>query len=194
MNFATPLLSFLVAAKYPLIFFGCYIEGTVVMLTTGLLWHSGVVAFWPAYAALLLGDFLSDLMWYAIGYFGARKFMNRWGHYIGATPEVVKKIEDRFHAFHTSILIVSKLSMGFGFAVATLTTAGMMRIPLSRYITINLLGGIVWVFAAMLVGYYFGNVLEYIPQNLQVGIGVAGIVAAIFGLRYASKQIAQTNW
>ena len=188
------VINFIEASKYFLIFIGCYVEGTGVMLATGLLWHLGQVSFWPAYAALMLADFLSDLMWYAVGYFGARKFMHRWGHLINMTPEVVKKIEHRFHKHHTWILIVSKLTMGLGFAVATLTTAGMMRIPLSRYIAINLIGGFIWVFAMMMVGYYFGNILSLIPRDLQLILGAIALIGALSFLKYVSNKLAQSEW
>lgn len=194
MDFLNGAIGFLVAAKYPLIFLGSFTEGTVVMLGTGILWHAGQVSFWPAYGALLLGDFLSDLMWYFVGRYGARTFMDKWGHLIGATPEVIERIQDRFHRYHTQILLVSKLSMGFGFSVATLTTAGMMHIPLSRYILINGLGGFVWVFGVLCVGYYFGNVLALIPREFQIAAGILGLVVAFFGLRYASKQLARREW
>lgn len=188
------LIALLQATKYPLIFIGCYIEGTVVMLATGILWHNGTVAFWPAYFALLLADFLADLMWYAIGYFGARKFIDRWGHRAGLTPENLAKVERRFHKHHTWILLVSKLSMGFGLAVATLTTAGMLRVPLYRYALINGFGGIVWVFAMMVVGYYFGNVLEYIPRDLQIGVAVVLLAAIFFGLKKLNEKLASADW
>jgi membrane-associated protein len=188
------IIALLEASKYSLIFIGSFIEGSIVMLGTGILWHNGLVAFWPAYGALLLGDILADLMWYAIGYFGARRFMNRWGHHINMTPEVVAKIEKHFHNHHTSILVVSKLTMGFGFAVATLTTAGMLRVPLLRYFLINLLGGIVWVLTLLVVGYYFGNVLELVPTEFKIALGVAGLTGAFFGLKYFAKRLASSEW
>ena len=194
MSDLSHIVAVLEASKYVLIFVGCYIEGTVVMMGTGLLWHVGQVAFLPAYIALLLGDVLSDIMWYTIGYFGARKFMDRWGHMIGMTPEVVQKIERRFHKYQTPILIVSKLSMGFGFAVATLTTAGMLRVPFYRFFIINLFGGLIWVLAMMTAGYYFGNVLETVPRNLQlITVGI-GCIVAFFGLKYATKRLATMDW
>ena len=188
------IIALLEASKYFLIFAGCYIEGTVVMMGTGLLWHVGQVEFLPAYIALLLGDVLSDIMWYFIGLFGARKFMDRWGHMIGMTPEVVEKVERRFHTYHTPILIVSKLSMGFGFAVATLTTAGMLRIPFYRFFIINFLGGLVWVLMMMMIGYYFGNILELVPRNLQIASVAFACVLAFFGLKYATKRLASMDW
>lgn len=188
------LVAAIEVSKYFLLFAGSYIEGTVVMLTGGILWRLGDVAFWPAYMALLLGDFLADLMWYFIGKYAARPFIARWGHLVEMTPEIMEKVERRFHRHHTWILVVSKLSMGFGLAVATLTTAGMLRIPLARYIAINLSGGIVWVFFVMVVGYYFGNVLDLIPEQFQITFIIAILIAAFFALRYISKRLASADW
>ena len=188
------IIALLLSTKYPLLFTGSFIEGSVVMMGAGLLWHLGVVDFWPAYIALLLGDILADIMWYAIGYFGARKFVERWGHHFNMTPDVLTKLERRFNTYHTWILIISKLTMGFGFAVATLMTAGMMRVPLFRYIVINLFGGFVWVYALMCVGYYFGNVLASVPPQYQLAIGVSGFILVFFGLKYVSKRLASAEW
>jgi membrane protein DedA with SNARE-associated domain len=194
MTFLGSIVAFFQVTKYPLIFLGCYIEGTVVMMGAGLLWHEGLVDFWPAYIALVLGDFLSDLMWYFIGYYAARKTIDKWGPRFGITPENVSKVERRFHKYHIQILYISKLSMGFGLAVATLTTAGMLRVPLSRYIAINLSGGLVWVFAMMMVGYYFGNVLAYIPEQLQLIFALGVLTAAFFGLKWLSQKLATSDW
>jgi membrane protein DedA with SNARE-associated domain len=185
------LASLLHASKYFLIFAGSYIEGSVVMLATGALWHTGFVAFWPAYIALLLGDILSDTMWYWIGRIGARPFVARWGPLFGATPEIIARVERRFHEYHLSILIISKLTMGFGLAVATLVTAGLMRVPFGRYFTIQLVGGIVWVYALVMVGYYFGNVLERIPREFQIAAAAAALVGVVLVLRFVSKKLAR---
>lgn len=194
MSFLASVWLFFEASKYPLLFIGCFIEGTIVMMGAGILWHSGVVEFWPAYIALLAADFLADVMWYVIGYFGARKFVNKWGHHIGMTPENVAKIERRFHKHHTWILLISKLSMGFGLAVATLTTAGMLRIPFYRYMAINVVGGFIWVYAMMLVGYYFGNVLAMIPREFQIGFAVVALALVFFGLQQLNKKLATVDW
>jgi len=188
------LIAGLEASKYFLLFAGSYIEGTVVMLTGGLLWHEGIVDFLPAYGALMLGDFLSDLMWYAIGYFGARPFIARWGHWISMTPEILAKLERRFHRYHLRILVISKLTMGFGLATGILMTAGMLRIPLIRYVTINLLCGVVWIFGIMLVGYYFGNVLAFIPQQLKLFGGIGIVIAFFFGVRALALWLATADW
>ncbi|MBI5469696.1 VTT domain-containing protein [Candidatus Kaiserbacteria bacterium] len=188
------IIAFISTSRYFLIFIGCYIEGAFVMMATGVLWQLGIVSFWPAYVALLLGDFLADIMWYCIGRFGARHFLERWGYVIGASPPVVERISKHFHDNQNSILIVSKLTTGFGFALAVLTTAGIVRVPFKRFAVINFLGSFVWVFAMMFVGYHFGNLLSFIPKQFWIVPIIVTTTALIFALRYASKKIERSEW
>jgi membrane protein DedA with SNARE-associated domain len=192
--FLAGVIAFLQATKYPLFFLGAYIEGTVVMMTGGVLLRLGEVQFLPLYGALILGDVLSDIMWYWIGYLGARRFIMRWGYLINATPDVVAKMERRFHVYHLRILVISKLTMGFGLAVPILTTAGMLRVSFLRYCTINILGSFVWVAFVIFVGYNFGNVLQLIPEQFQVVSFFVLIIAFFFALRYASGRLAKVDW
>src|SRR3989344_5420246 len=194
MEWLPAIITLLEQSKYPLIFIGSFIEGSAVMMTTGLLWHIGTVTFWPAYIALLLGDIIADCCWYALGYFGARSLVARWGRFIELTPELVAKIEDRFRRYDVRILIISKLTMGLGFATAALTVAGMMRVSFWRFFTINLLGGIVWVLFLMIVGYYAGNVLNYIPKNLQIAAAIAVPFVLFFGLRSLTRALKKIDW
>jgi membrane protein DedA with SNARE-associated domain len=188
------IIAFVDSSKYVLLFLGCFFEGTGAMLLGGILWRLGVVQFLPMYLVLVFADILSDTMWYVIGYYGARNFINKWGHYVGFTPEAVAKVERRFHKYHLWILTISKLSMGLGLAVVTLMTAGMMRLSYIRFLIINLVGGFVWILAMVVVGYYFGNVLTLIPPKFQLIFGIAVLLAALWGLAYASKRLAQSDW
>ncbi|HUO50453.1 MAG TPA: DedA family protein [Candidatus Paceibacterota bacterium] len=187
-------VAFLEAAKYPLFFAGSYLEGTVVMLTGGVLLRLGEVSFLPLYVSLMAGDILSDIMWYWVGYLGARPFMMRWGYLVNATPGVIAKLEDRFHKYHLHILVISKLTMGFGLAVPILTTAGMLRVSFMRYLIINVVGSFVWVAAVIFVGYTFGNILAAIPEDFQIGFFFAMIAVFFFGLRYLNSRLEHVNW
>lgn len=188
------LIALLEATKYPLFFAGSFLEGTGVMLTGGVFLHLGLVAFWPVYLALIAGDIISDIMWYYVGYFGARRFLMRWGHLIGATPDIVAKIERRFHKYHLHILVTSKLTMGFGLATPILTTAGMLRVPFSRYFAINAGLSFVWVGLVMVVGYFFGNVLSLVPKDLQLFAVPVMIVLFFVLIKVVTKRLAEVDW
>lgn len=188
------LITLLEQSKYFLLFAGSYIEGSAAMMTGGLLARLGVVSFWLAYGALFLGDVLSDLMWYLIGRFAALSFFVRYGHFIGATPEILEKVGRKFRQYDTKILITSKLTMGLGLAVPVLITAGMMRIPFSKYAAINVLGSFVWIFFLMCIGYYFGNVLSYIPTQFEIAMAIATPFVFFYAMHLLTKKLAKSNW
>lgn len=164
------------------------------MISGGFLYHIGQAAFWPTYLALVAGDFLADVMWYWVGYWGARPFFNRFGHIFGLTPDVILKIERRFNLYHDWILAISKLTMGFGLALATLTVAGMLRMPFWRYALINLVCGFVWTFILFGLGYLFGNAYELIPGYFKIIFLALSIIAVFAGLKIASKKLATSEW
>jgi len=189
-DFIPSFIAFLESSKYVLIFVGSYMEGPGVMVTTGVLWNLGIVDFLPALAALFLGDILSDIMWYTIGYHAGRPFIARYGHWFGVVPATIAKVERLFGTYQTRILSVSKLTMGFGMAIPLLVVAGMLRISFRRYVTINSLGGLVILPATMLVGYYFGNVFVVIPPDLKIVSAVGMALFFLLALRIINRKLS----
>ena len=110
------------------------------------------------------------------------------------TAPILEKVEGKFHEHHLRILVVSKLTMGFGFATAILATAGMLRVSFVRYLTINILCGLLWVAFLISIGYYFGNVLSGIPRDVQI-VGTIGMVIAFFiGTKVISSNLIRVEW
>ena len=190
----TASYAFLYSSRYVLIFLGCFAEGAGVMAATGVLLRLGKVELVPAFVTLLAADLSADVMWYFVGRFGAREVLKKRGTFLGVTREVFEKIEVRFHRYHSPFLLLSKVTSGMGFAYATLVVAGMVRIPLGRFVALNLIGGTIWISMMMALGYYFGNVIEQIPLWAQVGFGILAIGALLVGLRSASRYLADSQW
>lgn len=188
------LIVFLQSSKYVLLFIGCFVEGTAVMMIGGFLWHIGQTEFLPTFLALFAADILSDTMWYVFGYFGARNAVRKWGHLVNITQATVDKVEKRFQRYHTRVLVISKLSMGLGFAVATLTVAGMLRVPFRRFLAINVICGVVWITAVMFAGYYLGNVYETIPQEYKVAFAVSMLAIVGAAIHLITKYSSRVNW
>lgn len=188
------LISLINSSKYAILFFGSYTEGTLVMISAGLLWHEGLLAFTPAYIALIIGDILSDCTWYFVGYFGARPFIKRWGYLVNVDEAKIDRIEMRFKKHQTTILLGSKLTLGFGLMIATLLTAGILRVPIKKFIIVNLFGGFVWIFGLMLLGYYFGDVFSLIPGKYKIALVIVLLGAAFFAIKYISTWLAKKDW
>ena len=181
--FLNQLISFLESSKYFLLFIGAFFEGPVIMISAGFMWHLGIFNFLPMYLALLSGDFIADLMWYTIGYFGARPLIIKYGKFFKITPELIEKVEKKFYIYQDKVLIFSKLTMGFGLAVGVLLFAGMTRVRFKKYVLINLAGGIIWVLIPILLGYLFGNIYAIITPTFKIIFILAIFILIIFGMK-----------
>ncbi len=187
------LLEFVSFSRYALVFIGCIVEGPVVMLTSGFLYRLGQFELLPLYFSLMAGDFTADLAWYAVGRFGARKLINRYGHWFNITPEIIEKIEKRFRTYQDKILFISKITMGFGFALATLIVAGMLRVPFKRYALLNFLGGFIWTAFLLLVGFFFGNIYDSLVGPIRPVFVALSIVVIVWGLWAVNRYLVKTE-
>lgn len=187
-NWIYGLLAGLSYYRYLLTFAVAIVEGPMVMVGSGILLRLGFFYFWPIYLSLMLGDFVADLGWYWVGCFGGRPFVGRYGKYFSLSPELMDKIEAFFHKHQDKILFISKITMGFGFAVATLFTAGLVRINFKKYALFNFLGGFVWTGFLLAVGYSFGNLYTVLNRGFRIAFSIflAIVLAAVLygGGRY----------
>ncbi len=160
--------------KYFLLFALAVIEGPFTMTISGFLLRLGYIGFVPTYAVLVTGDLLGDTMWYTLGYYWARPFINRFGKYFGITDSLIKKTENLFGSHQSKIIFFSKITMGFGFALLVLMTAGMIRIKLKKFIAMNALGELIWLSTLLSVGYFFGTMYITVNQDIRIISLVAG--------------------
>lgn len=164
-------------------------EGPILALVAGLLLRMGFLSIIPIYICLMIGDLLGDTFWYWIGRTFGHKFIKNFGGYFHITENSVRSVERIFHKYSDTILIVSKLTMGLGFALVTLITAGMAKIPYRRYMLLNLLGQFVWTAVLLLVGFTLGDL--YITfDNIFARISiVSASVIVIVGLFQYGKYV-----
>lgn len=190
-------LSFVLSAlntgfyKYFLILILAIIEGPVVMSFSGFLWRLDVFNFIPLYFALMTGDLIADALWYGVGYFGGHRFIQKYGKYFNLSEEGVEKFKKFFDLYKTKILFISKITMGFGFALFVLISAGISKINFKKYMAINFLGQIIWTFVLMMLGYFFGSIYLIIDKSLKIGfvIGVfMFLIIIIYGLGAYLRQ------
>lgn len=173
--------------KYIFAFLLAVVEGPMVMVASGMLYRLGFLSFWPIYLALMLGDLTADLGWYAVGRYGARRFVDRWGRYFSLTPEVLDKLEKLFKDHHDKILFISKITMGFGFALATLIAAGMAKVPFKKYALYNFLGGFIWTGILLAAGYFFGQLYTLLDKGFRA-VFVVFLIALISGFFYGASK------
>jgi len=193
-HFLTIALTTIGIWKYPLILVAAIIEGPILMIACGFLLSLGLLDLAPLFTMLVLGDLLGDLMWYYIGYYFADPFLHKHGHFFSVTPETFARAKELFHHYHVKIMLISKVTLGFGMALATLMAAGATRIPLARYMLLNLVGELVLVSILLSIGFFFGHLYGAIANDFKIfflSVTVLIVLTAIYGFtRYTRTKVA----
>ena len=156
-----------------------FAEGPILSMLCGVLYKLGMVPFTPIYIALMIGDLFGDAFWYCVGYYFGHPFIERFGKFFSLDESSVRSVTQVFHKYKNPILLVSKMTMGLGFALVTLVTAGIVKIPFKRYMFLNFIGQFFWTAFLMVIGYHLGNL--YVKINGIIGfIFVATTIVVIF--------------
>lgn len=189
--FARWLLEYRYLIAYPL----AIVEGPVVMMIAGFLVRLGLFDFWPIYLTMMAGDLTGDVIWYFVGRKGGRPLIERYGHFVNVTPENVDRAESFFQKHQTKILWISKLTTGFGFAIATLIAAGAARVDFRKYMTINILGEFVWAGFLFGIGFAFGHLYTLIDKGLRwgfiIGVVIVGIALVAGFSKFMKKRFSE---
>jgi len=121
--------------------------------------------FWIVVVVATLGNTLGSLIAYAIGAYGGRPFLERWGRYLLIRPHEIE-IADRFFRDHGAITVfVGRLLP----IVRTFISfpAGVTRMPLGRFIAYSTAGAVPWSIALVYAGTLLGSSWKDIRHALQ---------------------------
>jgi len=133
------------------------------------LWHGGL---WGA-----LGCTVGSLLSYALGYYGGRPFLEKYGRYILVSTEDLEKADKWFArwgdwaAFISRLLPIVRTFISF--------PAGVVKVPLGRFTLFTFIGSFIWTAALTAAGYLFGSNWEVIreamrPFDIPIAIAIVG--------------------
>ncbi len=137
------------------------------------LWHGGL---WGA-----VGCTIGSLLSYALGYYGGRPFLEKYGRYILIAEEDLTKADQWFArwgdwaAFISRLLPIVRTFISF--------PAGVVKVPLIRFTLFTFVGSFIWTAGLAAAGYLFGARWEVIREVMRpFDIPIA--VAIISGMGY----------
>jgi membrane protein DedA with SNARE-associated domain len=192
--FVAYAISLAAIIKYPIIFLGTVIEGPIVMMASGFLLHFGAFSLLPLYIALMSGDLVADMFWYFVGARFAGPFMLRFGKFFSLSPEMIEKLKKLIRKHDTLMLLGSKLTAGFGLALAMVIAAGASGVPFKKYMMLNFFGEILVTAMLLAVGYYFGQLYTYVDDSFKTIFMIGGslfLLLAAYGFTRFVRSKAQ---
>jgi membrane protein DedA with SNARE-associated domain len=141
---------------------------------TGRAW-----SFWIVVIVATIGNTIGSLVGYAIGAWGGRPFLMRWGKYLLIRPHEIELADHFFQrygpatAFFSRLLPIVRTFISF--------PAGVARMPLGKFILYSTLGALPWSFLLVFAGEQLGarwtdirHALQ--PFDLAIAVGVVALI------------------
>jgi len=173
--------------------FGIPVPGETVLIAGAVYAGSGrlnvVAVAVVGFVAAVLGDNIG----YAIGRFGGRAIVLRWGKYVGMTAERLDKAEDFFNRHGGKIITIARFIEGLRQANGII--AGIIKMHWLKFVAFNALGAALWVGTWVTIGYFAGQhiatIYHYITQYsyyLLIVLAVAFVGYVVYRLRKRAKS------
>ncbi|MBX9980484.1 MAG: DedA family protein [Mycobacterium sp.] len=172
---------------------GIPLPGQLILIAGGIYAASGHLTLVPVLLVGLLAAVGGDNAGYAIGRYGGRGLVLRFGPYVFLSRERLAKTE-RFFARRGHI-VVSVGRFVDGLRQASGIAAGLARMRWRRYLAYNAAGSAVWVAVWVLAGYLAGNHIETLYTGVQrygiyaLATGAAITVAVLAGLAMRRQAV-----
>ena len=190
LKFIEENLPFLINHLYLFLFFGGFLEGLNTLILGGFLASFGQVKLFLILPALIIAHSLNGYAWYAVGYFGGAKSLDKWGHKNKISHNVINKITDYFQRYSSRAIMFAKFT--FSLEIATLIMAGSLKYDLKKFSKYNFLGSVGWVSMTVFVGYFFGQSFKIfftILKNFTIAIFfLGGAIALIYIISFLLKR------
>jgi membrane protein DedA with SNARE-associated domain len=138
-------------------------------------------SYWGAVAAGVAGNTLGSLISYAIGAYGGRPLLERYGKYVLISMHDLDVADRHFKRWGDITVFVSRMVP----VVRTFISipAGIARMPLWRFVAFSILGAIPWVMLLVWGGVVLGDRWVDIKQSLKgLDYLVAAAIVAAVGL------------
>lgn len=163
---------------------GLPLPGETTLLAASYLASIGQLSLPLVIGAAALGAVVGDSVGYFVGRKGGRRFLERYGRYVGITPAKLEKA-DGYFARHGGKTVF------FGRFVAVLRIlsgplAGASNMPYRRFLTANVAGAVVWAATMGTLGFFFGKPVATFLSHLGIWALVA--LAAFLVLRFTLKR------
>ena len=141
----------------------------------------GPWSFWIVAIVATIGNTLGSLVAYAIGAYGGRPFLERYGRYLLIRPHEIELADRFFEKYGNATVFIGRLLP----IVRTFISfpAGVARMPIGPFILYSTAGAFIWslllVYAGTVLGAHWVDI-RHALQPFDLGIAV-GVVAAVLG-------------
>jgi membrane protein DedA with SNARE-associated domain len=171
--------------------FGIPVPGETVLILAAVYAGSGRLNI--ALVALLgfAGALLGDNIGFAIGHFGGRPLVERYGRYIFITPERLNKATQFFERHGGKIIIVARFIEGLRQANGII--AGISGMHWAKFLVFNAIGAALWVIVWTSVGYFAGSNINTIYDEATRYSRYLAIAFVVLLVAYIVRRVMRVR-
>lgn len=157
--------------------FGIPVPGETVLIAGAIFAGSGRLNIVAVGVIGFVAAVVGDNIGYAIGRFGGRVLVERWGKYIFLTAERLDKAEAFFDRQGGKIIVIARFVEGLRQANGII--AGITGMHWLRFLAYNALGAALWVGTWVSAGYFAGQHITAIYHDITTYSLYAAIAAVV---------------
>ena len=166
------------------------IPSELILGFAGYLIFAGHMSFEGALLAGMVGGLLGSLFAYEVGARGGRPFVDKYGKYFLIKQSHVNVAQDWFDRYGLKAVFFSRMLP----VVRTFISlpAGFACVDPKRFFLYTIAGSLPWtaaiLYAGMVLGESWTDLMEYGHEASMIFVGVAVIVIAVLYLRWRRKK------
>jgi membrane protein DedA with SNARE-associated domain/rhodanese-related sulfurtransferase len=152
-----------------------------LLIAAGALVANGRIALVPAIASVVIACLCADSTWFSMGRARGRQVIGLLCRLSLEPASCIQTTEGAMHGYGMRFLLVGKFLPGLGLMAAPV--AGESRTPFWKFLAFDAAGALLWSSTYLLVGRFFGALIERNAHLLQLSapIAAAGVVAMLVG-------------
>lgn len=167
------------------------IPSEVVLPLAGFLVGRGDLAFWAALLSSTTGSVAGALVLYALGRYGGRKLVLRYGRFLRVDAESLDRADGWFRRYGDWVVLFARV-VPVARSIVSIP-AGTTKMPVVRFTALTALGSCVWnallIGAGVFLGANWQRVEGWVGSYSNVVlIAVAVIAAALLVLRHVRRK------
>ena len=171
--------------------FGVPVPGETILILGAVYAGTGRLQIWLVGLLGFLGAVVGDNIGFAIGHFGGRPLVERYGRYILLTPERLDKATGFFERHGGKIIVIARFIEGLRQANGII--AGISGLHWARFLVFNAIGAALWVGVWTTVGYFSGSHIDSIYNAFTRGGIYALIAAAVLLAAYIGWRVVRAR-
>jgi membrane protein DedA with SNARE-associated domain len=174
--------------------FGIPVPGETILIAAAVYAGAGRLNVIGVWVVAVLAAIIGDNIGYAIGYFGGRALVLRFGKYVHLTSQRLDRAEGFFDRYGG--LVVAGARFIEGLRQLNGIVAGTIRMHWLKFLAFNALGAALWVTAWTAIGYLAGGHITVIYKtitrySLYFLIALVVVVAALI-IRHVIRRRRRT--